>query len=170
MAYRQIRDHGGVLKSVGVMREGYAGSRSLTLSCKIRLTRCWWSARCCAASASRRRSIDDIRLLNSMAINPSTPNITAVCTPAVAMINISVLIPLPPPHGLSQRQLWIRTPGLGDNTSVGAPFLEISSPPQDARTTTFSPHRGKLLGFVVHSRELLSSKRVSTTGILPNPL
>ena len=72
--------------------------------------------------------------------------------------------------GLCQRQLWIRTPGLGDNTSVGAPFLEISSPPQDARTTTFSPHRGKLLGFVVHSRELLSSKRVSTTGILPNPL
>ena len=24
-----------------------------------------------------------------------------------------------------ERQLWIRTPGLGDNISVGTPFLEI---------------------------------------------
>ena len=71
---------------------------------------------------------------------------------------------------LSTRQLWIRTPGLGDNISVGTPFLEISSPLQDAGKNTFSPHKGKLLGFVVHSRELLNSKRVSTTGILPNLL
>ena len=26
---------------------------------------------------------------------------------------------------LLERQLWIRTPGLGDNISVGTPFLEI---------------------------------------------
>ena len=31
--------------------------------------------------------------------------------------------------GLLIRQLWIRTPGLGGNISVGTTFLEISSPP-----------------------------------------
>ena len=51
---------------------------------------------------------------------------------------------------LNRRQLWIRTPGLGGNISVGMPLLEISSPPQDARKTTFFPRSGKLLSFVVH--------------------
>ena len=72
----------------------------------------------------------------------------------------------------SLRQLWIRTPELGGNISVGMTLLEISSPPQAARKTTFSPskksyylricflrltfscqeglQRGKLLDFVVH--------------------
>ena len=42
-------------------------------------------------------------------------------------------------HASEQRQLWIRTPGLGGNIAAGTPLLEISSPPQDARKTTFSP-------------------------------
>ena len=46
-----------------------------------------------------------------------------------------------------QRQLWIRTPGLGGNISVGTPRLEITSSPQDVRKTTFSPHRGEIAGF-----------------------
>ena len=56
-------------------------------------------------------------------------------------------------HGIKaivQRQLWIRTPGLGGNILVGTPLLEITNSPQDVRKTTFSPHRGKLLDFVVH--------------------
>ena len=44
--------------------------------------------------------------------------------------------------GVKERQLWIRRPGLEGNISVGTPLLEIGSPPQDDRKTTFSPQGG----------------------------
>ena len=45
-----------------------------------------------------------------------------------------------------ERQLWIRTPGLRGNISVGTTLLEISSPPQSPRKTTFSL-TGEIAGF-----------------------
>ena len=65
-----------------------------------------------------------------------------------------------PGWSMSLRQLWIRTPGLGDNISVGTPLLEISSPTQDATKNTFSP-TGRNCWFLWCTQESCSAPKGS---------